>query len=151
MANFNKVILAGRLTRDPESRTFANGGKVTNIGFAVTNRKKNSTTGQWEDEPMFIDVAFFNRGDFSKLADLVADKLRKGSNILIEGKLHLEQWEDKNGGGKRSKHKLIADSFTFLDAKPQDGQQRQSAPATNEDGPPDDGGEPQGQGGDIPF
>jgi single-strand DNA-binding protein len=152
VANFNKVILAGRLTRDPESRTFANGGKVTNIGFAVSNRKKNSTTGQWEDEPMFIDVAFFNRGDFGKLADLVQDKLRKGSNVLIEGKLHLEAWEDKNGGGKRSKHKLVGDSVTFLDARG-DGSQRQPAPSARSDDTAEyePGSEPQGNGGDIPF
>lgn len=135
MANFNKVILAGRLTRDPESRTFANGGKVTNIGFAVSNRKKNSTTGQWEDEPMFIDVAFFNRGDFGKLADLVQDKLRKGSNVLIEGKLHLETWEDKNGGGKRQKHKIVADGIQLLDGKPpsSEGGDKLAPPAPSRD------------------
>jgi single-strand DNA-binding protein len=172
MANFNKVILIGRLTRDPECRTFGNGGKVAKLGFAVTNRKKNGQTGQWEDEPMFIDVDVFNRGEFGKLADLAQDRLRKGSQILVEGKLHLEQWEDKNGGGKRSKHKIVADNFTFLDGKPQDGAGGMggggmsgggSAPrsgggyssAPTDPGPPDDdegGGAPSGGGGgDIPF
>ena len=56
MANLNKVMLIGRLTRDPEVRTFASGGKVAKFGFAVNNRRKNATTGQWEDEPVFIDV-----------------------------------------------------------------------------------------------
>ncbi|MFO0937923.1 MAG: single-stranded DNA-binding protein [Gemmataceae bacterium] len=121
MANFNKVMLIGRLTRDPETRTFASGGKVAKIGFAVTNRKRNSQTGQWEDEPMFIDVDVFNRGEFGKLADLVQDRCRKGSQILIEGSLHLDQWEDKSGGGKRSKHKIVADSIQLLDAR-SDGQ-----------------------------
>ena len=102
MANLNKVILIGRLTRDPESRTFTNGGKVTKIGFAVTNRRKNGQTGQWEDEPMFIDCEVFNRGETGKLADLVADRCRKGSQIMIEGKLHLDQWDDKATGAKRS-------------------------------------------------
>jgi single-strand DNA-binding protein len=118
MANFNKTVLIGRLTRDPEVRTFANGGKVAKIGFAVSNRKKNSQTGQWEDEPMFIDVEVYNRGEYGKLADLVADRCRKGSQLLVEGKLHLDQWDDKNGGGKRSKHKIVAETIQLLDPKP---------------------------------
>lgn len=121
MANFNKVMLIGRLTRDPETRSFANGGKVAKIGFAVTNRKKNNQSGQWEDEPMFIDIDVFNRGEFGKLADLVQDRCRKGSQILVEGRLHLETWDDKNGGGKRSKHKIVAESIQLLDGKPMDG------------------------------
>src|SRR5262245_37295126 len=121
MANFNKVILIGRLTRDPESRTFPSGGKVTKIGFAVTNRRKNAQTGQWEDEPMFIDCDVFNRGETGKLADLVADRCRKGSQIMIEGKLHLDQWDDKATGAKRSKHRIAIDNVQLLDARPGGG------------------------------
>ena len=167
MANFNKVILIGRLTRDPESRSFASGGKVAKIGFAVTNRKKNAQSGQWEDEPMFIDVDVFNRGEFGKLADLVQDRCRKGSQIMIEGTLHLDQWEDKSGGGKRSKHKIVADAIQLLDGKPAEGSggasgggarsgnnySSSSAPSH----PDDEGGSssaPSGgndSGGEIPF
>jgi single-strand DNA-binding protein len=122
MANFNKVVFIGRLTRDPEVRTFASGGMVAKIGFAVTNRKKNTQTGQWEDEPMFIDCEAYNRGDFGKLADLVRDKCKKGSQILIEGKLHLDTWDDKNNPGqKRSKHKVVVDNIQLLDGRPADG------------------------------
>src|SRR3954451_1106675 len=122
MANLNKVILIGRLTRDPETRTFANGGMVTKIGFAVTNRKKNSQTGNWEDEPMFIDCEVFNRGETGKLADLVRDRCKKGSQIMIEGKLHLDTWDDKNNPGqKRSKHKIVIDNIQLLDGRPADG------------------------------
>jgi single-strand DNA-binding protein len=121
MANYNKVILFGRLTRDPEVRSFSNGGKVAKIGFAVSNRKKNSQTGQWEDEPMFIDVEVFNRGDTGKLADLVADRCRKGHQLMIEGKLHLDSWDDKNGGGKRQKHKIVAEVIQLLEARQGDG------------------------------
>jgi len=120
MANVNKVILIGRLTRDPEARTFANGGKVLNFGLAVSNRKKNSTTGQWEDDPMFIDVKIFNRGEMGKQADIAEQSLRKGHQVFLEGKLVLEQWEDKNGGGKRSKHTILVDNFQFLEPR-QDG------------------------------
>lgn len=121
MANLNKVILIGRLTRDPETRTFTNGGMVAKFGFAVTNRRKNSQTGQWEDEPMFIDVEVFNRGENGKLADLVRDRCRKGSQIMIEAKLHLDQWDDKQSGQKRSKHKLVADSIQLLDPRTDGG------------------------------
>lgn len=128
MAAFNKVILIGRLTRDPECRTFSNGGKVAKFGFAVTNRKKNSQTGQWEDEPMFIDCEAYNRGDFGTLANTIEQYCRKGSQICIEAKLHLDQWDDKTTGQKRSKHKLVVDSMQLLDPR-QDGQGGQRAMA----------------------
>ena len=86
MANLNKVMLIGRLTRDPEIRTFANGGKVAAFGFAVNNKKKNPTTGLWEDEAVFLDCEAFNRGDFSKKADLVeqyfAKEIRRSSTDI---------------------------------------------------------------------
>jgi single-strand DNA-binding protein len=122
VANVNKVMFIGRLTRDPESRTFANGGKVTKFGFAVTNRRKNSQTGQWEDEPMFIDCEAFNRGETGTLANTIEQYCRKGSQIFIEGKLHLDQWDDKTTGQKRSKHKLVVEVMQLLDGKPQGGQ-----------------------------
>jgi single-strand DNA-binding protein len=121
MANLNKVILIGRLTRDPECRTFANGGKVAKFGFAVTNRKKNSQTGQWEDEPMFIDCEVFNRGESGTLANLVEERCRKGSQICIEARLHLDSWDDKTTGQKRTKHKLVVETLQLLDPK-MDGQ-----------------------------
>src|ERR1700745_3852734 len=93
MANLNKVMLIGRLTRDPEVRTFSNGGKVAKVGFAVNNRKKNNQTGQWEDDPVFIEVEVFNRGENGTLADRVEQTLRKGQQIFIEGHLKLDQWE----------------------------------------------------------
>ena len=110
----------GRLTRDPESRVFSNGGKVTNFGFAVNNRRKNTQTGQWEDEPMFIDCKLFNRSETNPLADRAEQNLRKGQQVFLEGKLVFEQWEDKNGGGKRSKLVVVMDDLQFLDNR-QDG------------------------------
>lgn len=163
MANFNKVILIGRLTRDPECRTFSNGGKVAKFGFAVTNRKKNSQTGQWEDEPMFIDCEAFNRGETGTLANVIETYCRKGSQICIEGRLHLDQWDDKTTGQKRSKHKVVVDQMQLLDPK-QDGQgggapRPAGAPARNASAAPasrggDDYGDepPANSGGDeIPF
>jgi single-strand DNA-binding protein len=128
MANFNKVILIGRLTRDPECRTFSTGGKVAKFGFAVTNRRKNSQTGQWEDEPMFIDCEAFNRGEFGKLADTIETYCRKGNQICIEGRLRLDQWDDKNTGQKRQKHLIVVEAMQLLEPRP-DGQGGQRAMA----------------------
>src|SRR5437867_4846068 len=107
MANVNKVMLLGRLTRKPESRTFSNGGKVSMFGFAVNNRKKNQQTGQWEEVPVFVEVEAFNRGDFGKLADTFEQHFGpgkgKGRQIFIEGHLKFDQWDDKTTGQKRTK------------------------------------------------
>jgi single-strand DNA-binding protein len=127
MANLNKVMLIGRLTRDPETRVFANGGKVAKFGFAVNNRRKNAQTGQWEDEPVFLDVDAFNRGDFSKLADLAEQYLRKGRQVFIEGHLQLDQWTSQDGQ-KKNRLKIVADNFQFLEPRP-DGAAPRAAPA----------------------
>jgi single-strand DNA-binding protein len=124
MANLNRVMLIGRLTRDPELRTFANGGRVAKFGFAVNNRKKNQQTGQWEDEPVFLDCEAFNRGTPEtpgrKLADLVEQYLGKGRQIFIDGHLRLDQWTNNQDGQKRSKLTIVVDDLQFLDPK-QDG------------------------------
>lgn len=153
MATFNKVIQVGRLTRDPEYKTFGGGGAVAKFGFAVTNRRKNSQTGEWEDEPMFIDVEVFNRGEGGKLADLINDRCKKGTPILVEGRLHLDQWDDKQTGAKRQKHKIVAVNVQLLEPRGDSpggqhagntsGRAGQRRPAN--DYPPDDGGE------EIPF
>lgn len=161
MANLNKVILIGRLTRDPECRTFSTGGKVAKFGFAVNNRKKNTQTGQWEDEPMFIDCEAYNRGEFGKLADRIEQYCKKGGQICIEGRLHLDQWDDKTTGQKRSKHKIVVDEMHLLDPR-QDGQgggsprsagapARASAGAGGRGAPDDHHDEQPNNGEEIPF
>src|SRR5256885_11549995 len=112
MANLNKVMLIGRLTRDPESRTFSNGGKVAKLGFAVNNKKKNQQTGQWEDDPVFIDVEVFNRGENGTLADRAEQTLRKGQQIFIEGHLRMDKWQQE--GQNRSKLLIVMDNFQYL-------------------------------------
>jgi single-strand DNA-binding protein len=167
MANLNKVMLIGRLTRDPEVRTFTNGGKVSKFGFAVNNRRKNQQTNEWEDEPCFLDVEAFNRGDFGKLGDRVEQYLRKGQQIFIEGHLRMDQWTSQEGQ-KRSKLVIVMDNFQFLEPR-QDGggmgeggsrPARASTPPAKKpaaypsdeygDGPPESA-EPQGGAEDIPF
>ena len=121
MANLNKVMLIGRLTRDPEVRSFANGGKVAMFGFAVNNRKKNQQTQQWEDDPVFLDCEAFNRGEYGKQADLVEQYLNKGRQVFLEGHLKLDQWVGKEDGQKRSKIKVVVDNIQFLDSKQEGG------------------------------
>lgn len=130
MANLNKVMLIGRLTRDPEVRTFSNGGKVAKFGFAVNNRRRNQQTGQWEDEPVYLDCEAFNRGESGKQADLVEQYLKKGRQVYVEGHLRLDQWEDKAGGQKRSRLLVVVDNLQFLEAR-SDGAE---APAGNGSG-----------------
>jgi single-strand DNA-binding protein len=125
MANLNKVMLIGRLTRDPEVRTFSNGGKVAKFGFAVNNRKKNQQTGQWEDEPVFLDVEAFNRGEYGKNADLVEQYLTKGRQVFIEGHLRLDQWE--KDGQKRSRLVIVLDNMQFLEPRSEGGAPRATA------------------------
>jgi single-strand DNA-binding protein len=160
MANVNKVILIGRLTRDPEVRTFSNGGKVAKFGFAVSNRKKNAQTGQWEDVPMFIDVEAYNRGEFGKQADLAEQYLAKGRQVYLEGRLELDQWDDKTTGQKRSKHKLVVENFQFLEPRQDSEGGGMARPAARANGPaarpaaaPAYDEEPAGGGSneDIPF
>jgi single-strand DNA-binding protein len=128
MANLNKVMLIGRLTRDPEIRTFSTGGKVAKFGFAVNNRKKDQATGQWVDDPVFLDVEAFNRGEFGKQADLVEQYLAKGRQIFIEGHLKLDQWE--KDGQKRSRVVIVVDNIQFLDTKQDGNTPSMSRPAT---------------------
>lgn len=160
MANLNKVMLIGRLGKDPETRTFANGGKVANIRFVVNNRKKNQQTGQWEDDPVWLDVKAFNRENGRKLADLVEQHLRRGQQCYIEGHLTLEEWNDKDTGQKRTALKVILDDLQFLEPKAdgQGGGMRSSAPARAPAPAVSSGGYeeepmPSGGGGDdeIPF
>lgn len=117
MANLNKVMLIGRLTRDPEIKTFSNGGKVAKIGFAVNNRKKNMQSGEWEDSPVWIDLKVFNRETGAKKADLVESSLKKGQQIFVEGHLVLEEWTGKEDGKKQSKLVVVVDNFEFLEKR----------------------------------
>jgi len=120
MANLNKVMLIGRLTRDPEVRNFPNGGRVAKFGFAVNNRKKNQQTGQWEEDPVFLDCEAFNRGEFGKQADLGERFLQKGRQVFLEGHLKLDQWTSQEGQ-KRSRLVVVVDNMQFIDSRP-DGQ-----------------------------
>jgi single-strand DNA-binding protein len=104
---FNKVLIAGNLTRDPEVRATGANQSVANFGLAV-NRKFKGSDGQMKEEVTFIDIEAWGR-----TAELVGQYLTKGRSAFIEGRLKLDQWDDKDGQ-KRSKLKVVADSVQFL-------------------------------------
>jgi single-strand DNA-binding protein len=108
MASFNKVILVGNLTRDPELRYTPNGKAIAKVGLAV-NRVWTSESGERKEEVTFVDVDVFGR-----TAENVGQYMRKGSQILIDGRLRLDQWDDKQTGQKRSKLGVVAETVQFL-------------------------------------
>ena len=111
MPNYNKVMLMGRLTRDPEVRYSANGTAITNIGLAV-NRNWRNQDGQTQEEVTFVDVTAFG-----KRGEAVGQYFKKGKPIFIEAHLRMEQWDDKQTGQKRSKLAIIMDAFEFIDSR----------------------------------
>jgi single-strand DNA-binding protein len=120
MASLNRVMLIGRLTDNPEPpRVLPNSGStVVKFRFAVGRSKKNPQTGQWENDPnpLYVDCEVFTRPDATRnLCNVITQYTRKGSQLYLEGRLVYETWEDKNGGGKRSKHKIVVDSVELLD------------------------------------
>jgi single-strand DNA-binding protein len=103
----NKVILVGNLTRDIEIRYSGAGLAIGKTGIA-TNRRFKTQTGEMKDEVMFVDITFFG-----KTAETASKYFRKGSKILIEGRLSLEQWQDQSGQ-KKTKHSVIVESLEFI-------------------------------------
>ncbi len=108
--SYNRVILAGNLTRDPQVRFLANEKAVAEFGLA-TSRKFKGADGQLKEETTFVDVEAWGR-----TAELVGQYLVKGRACLVEGRLRLDSWEDKETHQKRSKLKVVADTVQFLDS-----------------------------------
>lgn len=108
MSSFNRVILMGNLTRDPEVRYTQAGMPVVSFGLAVNERFKSSG-GEWQDRATFVDVTIWG-----KRGEAFAKFHQKGKPAFIEGKLRLDTWEDKQGGGKRSKLYVVADDWEFV-------------------------------------
>jgi single-strand DNA-binding protein len=106
MASYNRVILMGNLTRDVEIKYLQSGTAVTELGLAVNNRRK-SASGEWIDEPVFVDVTLWGR-----TAEVAGEYLSKGSPVLIEGRLKLDTWE--TDGQKRSKLRVVGETMQML-------------------------------------
>ena len=108
MASFNKVLLLGNLTRDPALKYTPNQQAVCEIGVAV-NRKFKTANGEDREEVTFVDCTAWG-----KQAEVINQYMTKGKPIFIEGRLKLDQWEDKQGGGKRSKLTVVIENFQFV-------------------------------------
>lgn len=143
MSNYNRVILAGKLTRDPEIRHTPKGAAVCKIGIAI-NRKWKDAEGQAREEATFVDV-----DAFGKQAEVIGQYFKKGRAILIDGRLKLDQWDDKQTGQKRSRLGVVLESFSFIGGgdKREEGDAPEAKPA-RQVAPVS--GEP-AQGDDVPF
>lgn len=115
MPNLNKVMLIGNLTRDPEIRYTPKGTAVTDIGMAI-NRNYTTDDGDRREETTFVDVTFWGRQ-----AEVIGEYMKKGRPMYIEGRLQLDQWEDKNSGQQRSRLKVVGDNFQFLGGRDDGG------------------------------
>ncbi len=160
MASYNRVVLLGNLTRDPVLRYLPSGMAVCDLGLAVNDRRKNPN-GEWVDEPTFVDITLFDRQ-----AETAGEYLTKGSPVLIEGRLKMDRWQDKNDGQTRTKLKVVGDRLVLVGprqggpAAGPAGEEGQAAPppsrrtsAYSQPVAPDNGdaGPPDAPADDIPF
>jgi single-strand DNA-binding protein len=139
MPNYNKVILMGNLTRDPEVRYTSGGTAIAKLGMAVNRRWKNQE-GQMQEETTFVDVDAFGRQ-----AETIGQYLKKGRPVMVEGRLKLDQWDDKQTGQKRSKLGVVLENFQFLDSRGEGG-----GGAGSYSQPESPSGSPSGGGGSVP-
>src|ERR1700726_4545127 len=123
MASFNKVILLGNLTRDPEIRYTPKGSAVCDLGLAV-NRVYTLDSGEKREEVTFVDVVLWSR-----LAEIAGEYLKKGRPVFIEGRLQLDTWDDKQSGQKRSRLRVVAENMQMLGSRG-DSEAGSTAPGT---------------------
>lgn len=136
MADLNKVMLIGRLSRDPQLRYLPSQSAVCDFGFAV-GRKFKTATGEQKEETAFVDCTVFGKG-----AEIFNQYMAKGKQCYLEGRLRLDQWDDKTTGQKRSKLTVVVEDFQFL-GSPGDGQRGQAGGGGGEEA----GGGGEGGGG----
>ena len=152
MASFNKVILAGNLTRDPELRYTPKGTAVARITLAVN--RTYTVEGEKKEEVSFVDVDVWGRQ-----AEVISQYMKKGRPLLVEGRLKQDTWEDKNTKQKQSKLKVVLESFSFIDSNRGDSggggssEAPRSRPAATSPAPAPEGGEADAppEGDDVPF
>src|SRR5205809_8044128 len=109
MANINRVVLVGNLTRDPELRHTPSGMPVCSLRIAVNTRRKDNATGQWTEKPNYFDITVWgNQGESC------AQYLSKGRPVAVDGRLEWREWEAQDGSGKRQAVEIVADSVQFL-------------------------------------
>jgi single-strand DNA-binding protein len=123
MASFNKVILAGNLTRDPELKYLSKGTALCRFSLAI-NRSYKTDTGETKEEVTFVEVESFGRQ-----AEVIAQYLRKGRALLVEGRLRQDSWEDKQTGQKRTALRVVLEGFSFIDSRGPEANAAGTAPA----------------------
>ena len=138
-ASFNRVILVGNITRDPQVKYTTGGTAMAEIGLAV-NRRYKDANGQQKDETTFVDVQLWGR-----TAEIAGEYLRKGSSVLIEGRLQLDQWEDRETQQKRSKLRVVGEQMTMLGGKSGERTERQEPQQNQPDAAPGESPE------EVPF
>lgn len=148
MASFNKVILAGNLTRDPELRYTPKGTAVARITLAVNRTFTSGEGGEKKEEVSFVDVDVWGRQ-----AEVISQYMKKGRPLLVEGRLKQDTWEDKNTKQKQSKLKVVLESFSFIDSGNRGGE---GAPAPTRSPsaatpPPEPADAEPPQDDDVPF
>ena len=162
MASYNKVLLLGNCTRDPEIKYTPKGTAVAELGLAV-NRVYTADNGEKREETTFVDVTFWGRQ-----AEIVGEYLKKGRPVFVEGRLQLDTWDDKQTGAKRSKLRVVAENMQLLGSRAEGGEgggsggggapfsrpaqssgQQRQAPAPQKREPVDPDLEPEED--DIPF
>jgi single-strand DNA-binding protein len=116
MGSFNRVILLGNLTRDPQVRYTPGGTAVSEIGLAVNNTWFDKKTNTRREEATFVDVTLWGRQ-----AEVAGEYLAKGRQVLIEGRLQLDTWEDKESGQKRSKLKVVSENMKMVGGRGEGG------------------------------
>lgn len=120
--SINRAAISGNLTRDAELRMTQGGTQVLSFGVAVNERRRNPQTGEWEDQPSFIDCTLFGRR-----AQAISQYMRKGAKVAVEGRLHQRSWSDRDTGKRRSAVEVIVDEVEFMGSR-QGAQQPQQAP-----------------------
>ena len=128
MASYNKVMIIGNLTRDPEIKYTPKGTAIADIGLAV-NRNYTTESGEKREEVTFIDVTLWGR-----VAEIVGEYCKKGRPLFVEGRLQLDSWEDKTSGQKRTKLRVVGEGLQLLGARPGGGgggDEGESRPAQN--------------------
>ena len=149
MASFNKVILLGNLTRDPEVRYTPKGSAVADLGIAV-NRQYTLENGEKREEVTFVDVTFWGR-----TAEVAGEYLKKGRPIFIEGRLQLDTWDDKQSGQKRSRLKVIGETMQMLGSRGGAGdtgdEENRPARSAKPTAPPQSPGASEPDDDEIPF
>jgi single-strand DNA-binding protein len=123
MPSFNQVNLIGNVTRDPQTKVLPSNTSLAEFGLAI-NRKYKTQGGEQREEVCFIDCAAFG-----KTADLIGEYVLKGKPLFVTGRLKYDSWEDKNGGGKRSKISLIVENFQLLGGRESAGDETDQRPA----------------------